>query len=152
MGNTIYAIPMRKIYDESQDAKTKAFVEDLHIDFTKKVSCRYPTIIDIRSSIESIGLKIEEEKYNNYQGIEGWCCRIIDTNNLKTLISVDKVRSQHELITDIISFPDSNSETSIRLLIKLEQRIGNILLYCDSGEMTIIKNGKTVEQIFKEFE
>jgi hypothetical protein len=56
------------------------------------------------------------------------------------------------LITDILSFARGKWETIIKMLFELEKIIGPILFYCDSGQMTMIRKGKTTDQILKELD
>ena len=57
------------------------------------------------------------------------------------------VKSDSELITDLISFPRGRQETVLRLLKQLTIVIGDVLFYCDSGQMAIVNKGKSIEEI-----
>jgi len=152
MANSIYAIPIRKLYDEKNDPNMESFTSDLDIDLNIEVPCTYPTVLDLKKAINDAGFEISIEQNKNFQEQDGWCCGIKESEGYDTPVSADKVKSESELITDILSFPRGKWETVIRLLIELEKTIGPILFYCDSGQMTMIKRGKSTEQILKEME
>ena len=152
MANSIYAIPIKKLYDEKNDPTMESFTSDIDIDLNIEIPCSYPTVLDLKKAINDAGLEISVEQNKNFQKQDGWCCGIKEPEGYDTPVSADKVKSESELITDIISFPRGKWETVISLLIKLEKIIGPILFYCDSGQMTMIKQGKTVEQILKQME
>jgi len=152
MGNNIYTIPIRKLYDEKNDPNMESFISGLKIDLNKKNDYLYPTVLEIKKAIINVGLKITNEKNENFQKGEGWFCEIKETEKYDTIISVDNIKSKDELITDIISFPYGKWETILSVLFELEKTIGPILFYCDSGEMTIVEKNKTIEQVVKEME
>ncbi len=152
MVNSIYAIPIKKLYNEKNDPTMESFTSDLDIDLNTEVPCSYPTVLDLRKAINNAGLEISVEQNKNFQEQVGWCCGIKEPEGYDTPVSADNVKSETELITDILSFPRGKWETVVILLIELEKVIGPILFYCDSGQMTMIKRGKTIEQILKEME
>tara|TARA_A100000171_G_C2139675_1_gene153849 strand:+ start:9612 stop:10070 length:459 start_codon:yes stop_codon:yes gene_type:complete len=152
MANSIYAIPIKKLYDEKNDPTMESFTSDLDIDLKTDIACSYPTVFDLKKAITDAGLKISVEQNKNFQGEDGWCCGIKEPEGYETPVSADKVKSEYEPITDLISFPRGNWKTVVNLLVELEKIIGPILFYCDSGQMTMIKKGKTTEQILKEME
>ena len=150
MANSIYAIPIKKLYDEKNDPTMDSFTSGLDIDLNTEISCEYPTVLNLKKAINDAGLEISIEQFKNFHDQDGWCCGVKEPEGYDTPISADKVKSESELITDILSFPKGKWETVVRLLIELEKIIGPILFYCDSGDMTIIKRGKTTEQILSE--
>jgi len=152
MANSIYAIPIKKLYDEKNDPTMESFTSDLDIDLNTEIPCSYPTVIDLKKAINDAGLEISVEQNKNFQEQDGWCYGIKEPEGYDTPVSVDKVKSESELITDILSFPRGKWETVISLLIELEKIIGSILFYCDSGQMTMIEQGKSTKQILKEME
>jgi len=152
MGNNIYAIPIKKLYDEENDPTMESFTSELDIDFQKKTKCKYPTVIEIKKAIIDAELEITVEQNRNFQEQDGWCCGIKEPEGFDTPVSVDNVKSETELITDILSFPRGKWDTIIKMLFELEKIIGPILFYCDSGQMTMIKKGKTTEQVLIELE
>ena len=152
MGNSIYAIPIKKLYDEKDDPTMDSFTSELDINLNVKIECKYPTVEEIKKAISNAGLEITVEQNKNFQEEDGWCCGIKEPEGYDTPVSADKVKAENELITDILSFPRGKWETVINLLVELEKIIGPILFYCDSGQMAMIKKGKTAEQILKEME
>ena len=152
MANSIYAIPIKKLYDEKNDPTMESFTSDLDIDLNTEIPCTYPTVLDLKKAINDAGFEISIEQNKNFQEQDGWCCGIKEPEGYDTPVSADKVKSESELITDILSFPRGKWETVISLLIELEKTIGPILFYCDAGQMAMIKQGKTTEQILKEME
>ena len=152
MSNSIYAIPIKKLYEEKNDSTMESFTSELDIDLNVNIPCKYPTVIEIKKAINDAGLEITIEQNKNFQEQDGWCCGIREPEGYDTPISADNVKSHNELITDILSFPRGKWETVIKFLFELEKIIGPILFYCDTGQMTMIKEGKTTEQILKELE
>ncbi len=149
MGNNIYAIPIKKLYDRKNDPTMESFTFELNINLNVQIECKYPTVIEIKKAINNAGLVITVEQHENFQEQVGWCCGIKEPEGYTTPVSVDKVKTQDELITEILSFPRGKWETVIKVLFELEKIIGPILFYCDSGQMTMIKKGKTVDQVLK---
>lgn len=152
MGNSIYAIPIKKLYDEKDEPTMESFTSGLDIDFNVKAECKYPTVTEIKKAINNAGLEITVEQNKNFQEQDGWCCGIKEPEGFDTPVSVDNVKDQDELITDILSFPRGKWETVMKMLFELVGIIGPILFYCDSGQMTMIREDKTIEQLLKELE
>jgi hypothetical protein len=152
MGNNIYAIPLKKLYDEKNDPTMESFTTELGIDFNNIIECKYPTVLEIKRAIIDAELEITVEQNKNFQEQDGWCCGIKELDGYDTPVSADNVKSEDELITDILSFARGKWETIIKMLFELEKIIGPILFYCDSGQMTMIRKGKTTDQILKELD
>jgi hypothetical protein len=152
MSNSIYAIPIKKLYDEKNDSTMELFTSELDIDLNVNIPCKYPTVLEIKKAINNAGLEITVEQNKNFQEQDGWCCGIKEPEGYDTPVSADNVKSHNELITDILSFPRGKWETVIKFLFELEKTIGPILFYCDSGQMTMIQKDKTPEKILQELE
>ena len=150
MGNNIYGIPIKKLYEEKNDPNMESFTSKLDIDFENQIECKYPTVIEIKKAIIEAKLEITTEQNKNFQDQSGWCCGIKETEGYDTPVSVDNIKSHEVLITDMLSFSRGKWETVLKMLFELEKIIGPILFYCDSGQMTMIIKGKTIKQVLEE--
>jgi hypothetical protein len=151
MANSIYAIPIRMLFDERNDPHMGSFIADLNINLIDYNDSQYPTVSDFKFAIKNCGFLINHEQFQNFQGEQGWSCGINESEGFNTPISIDNVITEEEQINKMISFPRGNWETVIKILVELVKNSNDILFYCDSGQMSLISKTKTVEMILDEF-
>ncbi len=150
MANSIYAIPIRMLFDERNDSQMDSFIADLKINLIDYNDSQYPSVSDFKFAIKNCGFVINHEKFQNFQGEQGWSCGINESERFDTPISVDKVTTEEQQINKMISFPRGNWETVIKILVELVKNADDILFYCDSGQMSLVSKTKTVEMILDE--
>ena len=151
MANSICAIPMRMLYGERNDPQMDTFIADLDIDLNAYVKHQHPTVLDLQLAIKQSGLNLTVAQFQNAEGEQGWSCSIKENDGYHTLISVDKVQSEQEAIKEMFYFSGGQLETYILVMLTLVKNTGDLLLYCDSGQMCLLTKTKTVEEVLSEF-
>lgn len=150
MANSIYAIPIKMLFDERNDPHMNSFIADLNFSLEDYHDSQYPTVSDFKSSIKNCGFVINFEQFQNFYGDHGWSCGINESEGFDTPISIDNVSTENQPITKMISFPRAKWDTVITVLVELVKITDDVLFYCDSGQMSLISKNKTVEMILNE--
>jgi hypothetical protein len=149
VSNFVYGIPVRLLYDERHDPNTGEFIEGTGIDFGKGDQFRYPTVGMIKKVIRE-SFQLKTEKSGNVHNEPGWFFAIGNERGESLEISVDEVTDDRQEIRKMIFFPWGDTVLVIEFLKKLAVETGDILYYCDSGDMSLVTADKDIQVILRE--
>ena len=147
MGILKFGFPERLFYDNKEDSI--AFLDGLDIDLTIEPLYNYPTLGQVKIAIRETTFQADVGQIVTEPNKTKWVCGLYKGGELKTPIYIEDVQEDIDKVKSIY-FQRGDDEAIFEFLRCLSKFCGSIVFYHDSGNIVVVRESKTIEQLKQE--